>query len=256
LQDAELAVRYDLTLAVEKIEQLSFLNKEGERQGRKVKVHLKYDTGMRRLGVKSLEELEKLLMVADKLEYIEIDGAFSHFACPEKKKARISAKKKFLLANNLVKRYNNKANCHICASGGFLTGVVGDMVRIGILLYGYKPFASDFIKVRPIMKVIAPVVNTRILKKGERALYGLKKAKKTLPLSLVRVGYADGFIREGDEEIFSSRCMDLTQYKGVCEEDGFAVILLDADKKAKAHRTISYEVLVNATVRAEKIYKN
>jgi alanine racemase len=50
--------------------------------------------------------------------------------------------------------------------------------------------------------------------------------------------------------------MDLTQYKGVCEEDGFAVILLDADKKAKAHRTISYEVLVNATVRAERIYIN
>ena len=106
------------------------------------------------------------------------------------------------------------------------------------------------------MKVFAPIVNERTLKRGEGALYGLKKSKATRPVTLVRVGYADGFIREGAGDIFSNRCMDLTLYKKVKADKGFALILEDAEKIAKAHGSISYEVLVNATSRAEKIYLN
>ena len=250
--DLERAVIYDLTLAVKDRKQIDLINNEAKRQGKKVKIHIKFNCGMNRLGVDSVKELKELLDYIKNKKHVILDGLFSHFSAPENKKSLILQQNKFLLANNLVKRYNNKVTCHVSASGGFLKGVQFDMVRIGILLYGYKPFKSIYIKVCPIMKIVAPVLEKRRLKKGESALYGNKKAKKTTDTMLVRVGYADGFLRENDGEIFSNRCMDLTLYKGKNKKE--IVVLGNADKVAKSHGTISYEILTKSAIRAEKIY--
>ena len=105
---------------------------------------------MNRAGVDNLKDLNTLACFINNSKWLMLDGMFSHFACPENKKQLKSAQNKFLLANNLIKGYNIRANCHISASGGFLKGVFGDLVRIGLLLYGYKPFESDFCEVNPI----------------------------------------------------------------------------------------------------------
>ena len=157
-----------------------------------------------------------------------------------------------MLANNLVKGYNNKAICHISASGGFLSGVQADMVRIGILLYGYKPFKSSLIEVKPIMKVYAPVLKTRHLNANDVALYGDLKSEKDRDISLVRYGYADGLDRKNTQEIFNNRCMDVSAVNGLFS--GFYPILEDADMLAKQYGTISYEILTKVALRAQKIY--
>lgn len=253
-EDLERAVFYSLTLTVVGTEALKAIEREAERQNANVKVHIKYNTGMNRFGVDGLDELKKVLEFSDKCERVIVDGAFSHFASPENKKSRISAQNKFLLANNLVKRYNNKATCHLSASGGFLSGVFFDMVRIGILLYGYKPFDSRAVDVFPAMKIVSPVVGHRDLSAGECALYGEATAEKDSSLNLVRCGYADGFKRS-DFGIFSKRCMDVSMYFGSAGEREIAV-MENADEIAKKTDTISYEVLTKCAMRAEKIYLN
>jgi alanine racemase len=252
MEDVERAIYYDLTLTVENKGQIIAIEKECKRQKRKAKIHIKYDTGMNRLGVKSVEILQEILEFSLKCKWIIVDGVFSHFANPKNKKSLQLAQDKFLLANNLVKRYNKNITCHISASGGFLSGVFFDMVRVGILLYGYKPFKSDSVLVKPIMKVVAPVINNKVLKKGESALYGEKKSKVCQEVALVRCGYADGFSRT-DTGIFSNRCMDASLYLS-SGAGGEVTVMENADEAAAAIGTISYEVLTKSAIRAEKIY--
>ncbi len=255
-QDVFNVVFYGMTVAVDSVEQVLALENECARQEKSVRVHVKFNSGMNRLGVDGLEELDVLLGVISKCKWVKLDGMFSHFSRPEKKKSLISQQNKFLLANNLVKRYNNKVTCHISASGGFINGAFFDMVRIGILLYGYKPFATEKISVSPVMKIYAPIVKTRKLKRGERALYGDKKSKRDGVFDLVRYGYADGMDRNGGRFADFNRCMDLSLFKSDGKEKDFVCILADAEKIAKDNRTISYEILTKSAMRAEKIYLN
>jgi alanine racemase len=156
----------------------------------------------------------------------------------------------------MVKGYNSKAISHLSASGGFLQGQIFDMVRIGILLYGYLPFKTKSFSVTPAMQVFAPVVTTRKVKKGQSALYGNLTAKSDLDLSIIRYGYADGLQRAKVDNQFNNRCMDLTAIKGVKTQNGYVCVMDNAEQIAKNQNTISYEVLTKCAMRAQKIYIN
>lgn len=250
--DLPRAVNYSLTLTAGSFYDLKRYAKEGKRQGVRVKTHIKFDTGMHRQGV-GAEELKTAVFYGKNNKYLDLCGLYSHFARPENERSRRAAVKKFMIAKNLVKGYNN-ITCHISASGGFIKGEYFDMVRIGILLYGYKPFKTDAIKVKPAMKVYAPVVAERRIKRGDSALYGDKRADKDTDLTLIRYGYADGLSRKEIGGQFNNRCMDLTAMTGVKKGTRKVAVMADADKTAKAYGTISYEILVKCALRAEKIY--
>lgn len=247
------AVNYSLTLTAGAIRDLQKYAKEGKKQGVRVKTHIKFDTGMHRQGISDLNELKTALSYCKNSKNIDLCGLYSHFARPENERSRKTAVKKFLIAKNLVKGYNNIA-CHVSASGGFIKGEFFDMVRIGILLYGYTPFKTDAIKVKPAMKVYAPVVATRRLNRGDCALYGDKRCKKDTDITLIRYGYADGLFRKEIKGQFNNRCMDLTALVGEKSGAGYVAVMIDADKTAKEYGTISYEILVKSALRAEKIY--
>lgn len=253
-EDFGKAVYHNLTLTLDSIKSAYWLEKECEKQNRKALVHIKFNSGMNRAGVDNLKDLNTLACFINNSKWVMLDGMFSHFACPENKKQLKSAQNKFLLANNLIKGYNIRANCHISASGGFLKGVFGDWVRIGLLLYGYKPFDSEFCAVNPIMKVYAPVIKTRKLSSGDRALYGLKKTEGDLDISLIRYGYADGLMRREIDGQFNNRCMDISAVLG--NKQGLFPVMENADVLAKQYKTISYEILTKCALKAQKIYLN
>ncbi len=248
------AVFYDLTLSVDSIYQVIKIEKECKKQKRRVKIHIKYNAGMNRLGVDSLDELENLAKKITNSKYLILDGLFSHLPCPENKKSTKSIQNKFLLANNLIKGYNNKAICHLSASGGFLAKIPSDMVRIGILMYGYKPFASNLVSVKPIMKIYAPLVKERALKKGDNCLYGNLALSQDKTLYLVRFGYADGLPRRKVKGQFNNRCMDITALEKAEITKKGVLVLDNADKLAKKYNTISYEILTKCSLRSQKIY--
>ncbi len=254
--DVERAVFYNLTLSACDILTLKQIEKACEKQGRKAKIHLKFNTGMNRLGVDNLKELNALARFVFDSKWLLIDGMFTHIGDFANKKRLKLIQNKFLLANNLIKGYNNKAICHISASGGFLSGIKSDMVRIGILLYGYKPFESDLIKVLPIMKIYAPLVKTRRVKRGETCLYGDFTLDNAEKISLIRVGYADGFTRGGVLDQVNNRCMDLTAVKKPKTTKKGVLIMDNAELLAEKYNTISYEILTKSAIRAEKIYLN
>ena len=252
-EDLSAAVGKGLTLSIENAGQLPSVLRECERQNKSVKIHIKYDTGMNRFGAKSLTEIREILRFARGNPRIVVDGLYSHLSRPEDIKDTETQRKKFLLANKLVKGYNRNITAHLSASGGFLSGEEFDMVRIGILLYGYKPFPSEKVIVKPVMKIYSPVLKRFDLKKGESALYGKRVAERDEDLSLVRYGYADGLPRKESVFTFNNMCMDVSLFKNVGGGSWFCV-LKNAEELAAGFDTISYETLTKAAVRAEKIY--
>ena len=251
--EIERCVDNDLIIGVDSLRLLKKIYEESLRQAKKIKINLAFNSGMNRIGTKSLYSLNKMCAFFTGKENIVLHGLYSHLAKPQDKKELKSQADKFLLAKKTVCRYNNNVICHISASGGFIMGYQFDMVRIGILLYGYTPFKTDKIKVYPAMKIYAPFIKTVRLKKGQGALYGLKKAKRNLSLSLVRYGYKDGLPRKQIKGQFSNRCMDLTAVYQK-PKNRYCLIMDDAERLAKQYKTISYEVLCSVGQRCQRIY--
>jgi len=256
-EDVEKAIKYNLTLTVTKLKDISLIEKIALKLAVTATIHIKYDTGMGRYGVENKEELKKILKRLTSCKAVKLTGFYSHLANPINKTQTEKAVNEFLLAKEVVKSYNNKVIFHLSASGGFLKGLYFDMVRIGILLYGYKPFEDDSIKLKPVMKLKAPIMKEKKLKAGESAMYGFCPAKEDEDVLLTRFGYADGLPRENYEELFNNRCMDVSLYKkGSAKKEGnFLTVMEDASCLAKKINTISYEVLTKIALRAEKIYK-
>ena len=253
--DIKMAVKYRLTLTVDSLRSAKLIEDESKAQKTVSKVHIKVNTGMNRNGVDSLEEIKRIAEFIENSEYLSLDGVYSHYGMPEDDKILKQATDRFLLAINAVKGYNDKVTAHISASGGFIKGQYFDMVRIGILLYGYKPFKCDF-NVKPVMNIKAPVIGTRKLGIGERALYGDFKTDKPTDIALIRYGYADGLFRKNVSGQFNNRCMDITavtERKAVGE---FYTVMENADLLAEKYGTISYEILCSAANRAERVYIN
>ena len=252
--EADRAIDFSITATVCDKEQLRFLQERAKILNSTVAVHLKYNSGMNRQGIDGLDNLKEILDFSSNCKNVIISGLYSHFSAPENKKSLNLQANAFLLANNLIKGYNNKVTCHISASGGFLKGVQLDMVRLGILLYGYKPFESDFIDVKPVMKVYAPTLNARFIKKGQSALYGNFIAEEDTFIRLVRYGYADGLFRKRVDGQFNNRCMDISAVLEDEQTEWGYPVMVDAQQTAKKYGTISYEVLTKCALRAEKIY--
>lgn len=252
--DLERAIYYRLTLTVTSALQLKAIEELAKRLNLIAKVHVKYNTGMNRQGVDDLLKLKDIFDYSLCCSHVKVEGLYSHFAKPESKKSVNRALDKFLLAIRLGVGYNDKLIVHVSASGGFLQGIEFGMVRIGLLLYGYKPFKTDQISVRPVMKIYAPIVQKRKLKRGDRVLYGEKLMQKNSDGFLVRFGYADGLPRKEGYGLLNNRCMDLSMLSNPRIKGNFAVILDDADLLAKEYGTISYEILTQASKRAERIY--
>ena len=257
-EEIDRAILNNFTLTVDRVEDLKKIIKCAKKLNAKVKVHFKYNTGMNRLGFDSLNELNQALSVAKKSGVIIIDGLYCHYSKPQNDKSLNKATNKFLLANKLIKGYNESAVCHASASGGFLKEKYFDMVRIGILLYGYYPFKSQLVLVKPAMKVYSYVVKQRKIGFFSNALYGNKKTILPKNLSIIRFGYADGLLRKRVSGQFNNRCMDLTAVidKKARVSGGKVLVMENADKLAKKYKTIPYEILTKIAIRAEKIYKN
>lgn len=245
------AVEANLTLAVSDRKKLERIERECLRQNRSVGVHIKYNTGMNRLGA-DLEEFERTLKFFDKNRAVRFEGVFSHFACPENDERTSEAVNDFLLAKSKAIEYNKNVICHISASGGFLKGYQFDMVRTGILLYGYEPFKSGEIKLKKVMREYAPVVERRRVKAGELFLYGDEPTDSDGVYAIVRYGYADGGLRNSGEGLQRRRCMDLSAVQNA--KGKFVRVLFDAQREAEKRGTVCYEVLCARGRRNERIY--
>ncbi len=210
---------YDLTLAASSRDLLTAAEQLAESTRKRLKVHLKIDTGMERIGVREYEA-EALIQASLACRHLEIEGIFTHFANSESHviASGFSAKESprnnggFVDAPLQLSRFEEvlsiygklKAPCppirHTASSGAtlLLPESYFDMVRPGVLFYGVYPSRDieKTIEVRTALTWKSQVVYSKITLPGRGVSYGsLWQAEAPTRIVTIPCGYADGYFR-------------------------------------------------------------
>ncbi|RVY12186.1 alanine racemase [Helicobacter pylori] len=287
--NASMLIDNDLSAMVFSLEQAEVFSQMALKSQKRLKVHLKIDTGMHRLGLepnfKSIETIKKIRA----LKGLEIEGIFTHLSNADAKikthaKNQMKAFNAFLeqlLDQKIEFQYRHAYN-----SAGILSLCNGNenrllnLYRPGIMLYGFYP--SNGMKescptiLKNVISLKAQIVQIRSVKKGEFIGYGehFYTNEETL-VGVLALGYADGLMRALGNRIqvainnqlaplIGKVCMDqcFVKLNNIQAKEGDEVILF-GDKSAKANdaseiaallNTIPYETISTLSKRLERVY--
>jgi len=199
-------VKMGLIPAVSELETCRRLSAEAEKQGKKVKVHIKVDTGMGRLGVLT-EGFSELLKSVSALESIEIEGILSHLSSADLdqtgyvKYTKRQIEDFALIINALKLRKPEIKYYHLAGSAGLLKYPEArfNAVRPGLMLYGADPFypgGQNPLPLEPVMSLVSRICLLKNLPAGSRISYGGKTVlERKSRVGVVPLGYADGLPR-------------------------------------------------------------
>lgn len=263
--------------------------------GRTLKVHIKVDTGMGRLGFLSdsissgstrgrlADEIARIA----KLPFIEVEGVYSHFASADSadKTSALEQLARFRqLADELTSMLEKKPLFHIANSAAVMEMPEShfDMVRPGIMMYGIYPSKEvdrGRIGLKPVLSFKSDIIHVKKVGRGFSVSYGstFVTSRETV-IATVPAGYADGYnrllssrgemlVRGMRAPILGRVCMDLTMIDvthipGVSLHDEVILIgsqgteSITAEDIADKINTIGYEVLTSISPRVHRIYIN
>ncbi len=281
-EDTDQVIRYHLTPVVFDIESLKRLSEAAERQKKKVKVHLKVDTGMGRLGI-PFDLFSSLLKEVQKFPRIEIEGILSHFSMTDGEEAYTSHQwGKFQEALEMAREMGIFSRYLHMASSATLTAFPdysGNLVRPGIMLYGSypSPVFENLIKLKPVLTLKTRIHFLKSVPPGSRISYGgTFVTKRESLIATLPIGYADGYschlsnrgealIRGRRVPVIGRVCMDLTMVDvtdipKVSAGDEAILIgrqgreRITVDEIAKKIGSIPYEVLCLVGRRVPRVY--
>ncbi|MFP6185906.1 alanine racemase [Helicobacter pylori] len=287
--NASMLIDNDLSAMVFSLEQAEVFSQMALKSQKRLKIHLKIDTGMHRLGLepnfKSIETIKKIRA----LKGLEIEGIFTHLSNADAKikthaKNQMKAFNAFLeqlLDQKIEFQYRHAYN-----SAGILSLCNGNenrllnLYRPGIMLYGF--YLSNEMKescptiLKNVISLKARIVQIRSVKKGEFIGYGehFYTNEETL-VGVLALGYADGLARALGNRIqvainnqlaplIGKVCMDqcFVKLNNIQAKEGDEVILF-GDKSTKANdaseiaallNTIPYETISTLSKRLERVY--
>ena len=245
--------------------------------GKQTEVHLKIDTGMGRIGIRTEKEKEQVMKTLQECPHVKLSGAYTHFADADggEDGERYTEQqfRRFLeltdgLPEDVIRHCCNSAAIHRHPEMHL------DMVRAGISLYGYPPVKTNM-KLEPCMTWTATVSYVKELAPGSFVSYGRTwQANRTIRAATVTCGYGDGYHRSASGKacvlihgkraaVIGRICMDqmvadVTDIPDV--KPGDEVILIGregheqitAEDLAKWSGTISYEILLSVGSRVKK----
>ncbi|MBU4362646.1 alanine racemase [bacterium] len=272
-QQVELLVSYNITPAVCKYETMEKLSKFAVKEDKTVKVHIKVDTGMGRIGIFPNHVLNFIKKVKA-LKNIEIEGIFTHFSvADEKDKTYTEVQfKKFIEVLTILEKEGIRIPVKHVGNSATLLDLPHmwlDLVRPGISVYGLYPSreVQKTVKLIPAHTFKTRIVFLKELLAGEYISYGrtyTTQQKRTVVASLP-VGYADGYNRllsnQGEVLVRGKRfpiigrvCMDQTMIDVTNlpqVEIGDEVVLwgrqgqeeITVEEIADKIKTINYEVV-------------
>ena len=188
----------DYILTIYSVDQLkTYISRLGE-DLKKLKFHLKVNTGMNRLGIDfcEIEEMSDLIIENN----IEVEGVYSHFSDAEEDFEFTELQnKKFEEFIREFEKYGIGFRVkHMANSPASLKHekYYYDFIRVGMLLYGLQPLPEPDGNIEGIFSWKARISNTRVIEAGERISYGKKETDEKLNIACIPVGYAHGYMRQ------------------------------------------------------------
>lgn len=287
--NASMLVDNDLSAMVFSLEQAEVFSQVALKSQKRLKIHLKIDTGMHRLGLeptlKSIETIKKIRT----LKGLEVEGIFTHLSNADaniKTHAKNQMKAFNAFLEQLLDQKIEFQYRHAYNSAGILSLCNGNenrllnLYRPGIMLYGFYP--SNEMKescptiLKNVVSLKAQIVQIKRVKKGELIGYGehFYTNEETL-VGTLALGYADGLVRDLGNRIqvainnqlaplIGKVCMDqcFVKLNDIEAKEGDEVILF-GDKSTKANdaseiamllNTIPYETISTLSKRLERVY--
>jgi alanine racemase len=249
----------------------------------RLKYHLKFNTGMNRLGISPGHLSQVVSQLKDKPGDWRPEGVATHFATAEDPEHALTRRQleSFKSITGAVKSIWTDTLFHCANSASIWNarkfGLEGwtDIVRPGISLYGVPPWAGAPIRgLVPAMELRYAVLQRRLLKPAESIGYGaqfrLKGSDPALEVAILGAGYADGFHRMNSSQgavllggkmrrVLGVVSMDLSAIEcdASTKPGDWARILgdgLDPWTQAKAAGTIPYELLTSVSRRVRRVY--
>ncbi|WQZ55599.1 alanine racemase [Helicobacter pylori] len=287
--NASMLIDNDLSAMVFSLEQAEVFSQMALKSQKRLKIHLKIDTGMHRLGLeptfKSIETIKKIRA----LKGLEVEGIFTHLSNADAK-IKTHAKNQMKAFNAFLEQLLNQKiefqYRHAYNSAGILSLCNGNenrllnLYRPGIMLYGFYPSnemkESSQTILKNVISLKARIVQIKRVKKGEFIGYGehFYTNEETL-VGVLALGYADGLVRALGNRIqvainnqlaplIGKVCMDqcFVKLNDIEAKEGDEVILF-GDKSTKANdaseiatllNTIPYETISTLSKRLERVY--
>ncbi len=254
----------------------SFLNKLKDFSGKKLPVHIKIDTGMKRLGFCDYE-INELADILKDYNFIYAKSVFSHLVGTDEAIHDDFTNLQISKFNDACKIISEKLDYnftkHILNSSGIerFPNAVFDMVRIGIGLYGFSPNNND--KLQNVSTLKTRISQIKQVAKGETIGYSRKwTAKQDSKIAIIPIGYADGLSRQLSNEvgevlvngqkafIVGNVCMDMCMIDitNINAKDDDEVIIFGNDypasEIAKKLNSIPYEIITGVSERVKRVY--
>jgi alanine racemase len=278
-RDVRPLLQYGLTPTVCTLELACALNRQAAAQGKRVKAHIKVDTGMGRLGVLQADALA-LVRSISRLKRLQIEGIFTHFAFADLDE-EFTLYQLRLFATLLASLRNEGIEVpfvHAANSMGLFNfrNSHFNMVRPGLVMYGLRPAASCKLALKPVLSLKTRVVYRKRVPAGYGLSYGRTYVtKKETTVVTLPVGYGDGYPRNlsnaapvligGKKFRISGRiCMDqiLVDVGDAKVRAGEEVVLIGkqgtnritAETLAALAGTIPYEIVCGLGSRIPRIY--
>lgn len=276
IRAAKILAEHHITQAVFSYEYGIQLADAAKEAGVQLKIHIKLDTGMGRIGFlfrkDGADELNKVIEICQRAELIP-EGIFTHFAVAddESEEGRVYTREQLNQFETAIDRLSQAGisfdirHCANSAASVSLCTKNCNMVRFGLVLYGLSPFSIQKIEeIAPVMTLKTTISHCKELEIGESVSYGRRfVAKKKMKVATVPIGYGDCFWRsngltggmmcvgEQHAPILGTVCMDQTMIDvtDVSCKVGDEVIVFGSDEQcsadaiAKRNGTISYEVV-------------
>jgi alanine racemase len=264
-----LAVKNNIIFPLYSLENAGLLNKIGERLNKKIKIHLKIDTGASRLGILPAEALA-FVNALKKYKQLDLEGIWSHFAYSEDDFAYTKNQHEIFksVCENLTKHNIIISTRHIaCSAAGIAYEFTHEnALRLGLSLYGLYPTNNKTaVKLKPALSWHTTIIQVKTLPAGAKIGYGgTYTANRPIKIAVLPVGYWDGYDRRlsnrGYVLIKDERCPILGRVcMNICMVDvtdltvkaGDRAILIGKDKTknisvddlARWCGTINYEIV-------------
>ena len=277
------AMQNDLAVTVDSVTTAGVLQEHAVAFGRTARVHLKIDTGMNRLGLRTEEVPEAATAIAH-MDHLKLEGAYTHFACADEDDEKPSQDQLVQLKSALAGLRSAGLTpplVHAANSAALLkiTTAHFDMVRSGLALYGIRPCAAaSSAGLQPVLALKSRVAHLKRVRRGEGVSYGHTwTAPRDSTIGVLPIGYADGYPRALSNRgkiriagrlapVVGAICMDATLVDLTDVDNpqvGQPVTVIEAGSEsplsveavAQMCGTIPYEILTGLSRRIPRIFR-
>lgn len=198
-EQAHVAAENDISLTVGSLEWFTAYQKLPQSK-QPLKIHLALDTGMGRIGFRETPELKQALAVVRTAAF-DFEGVFTHFATADEQDDHYFMQQfhKWEMLTKIIDPLPRYVHISNSATGMWHTNIAGNMVRMGISLYGQNP-SGDVLQpslaLQPAISLVSKIDFVKPLHAGECVSYGATyRAEQDEWIGTIPLGYADGYPR-------------------------------------------------------------